>query len=252
MRRFLYLTAFILIISIVQPTFAADCATKACVDVFTDPQNGGIIITAHQNRSGATPVPKPQPKPRPKPRPRPSVPRALVTHPFPRPTRKVYVAPRPRRTYRPRPKPQPTPTPVSAINLSDRIMQLIPTRHIYSQPSPQALVQVPITFWTDSASNFTTSVVILGIPVSVFLTPTYTWDFGDGKRLTTHSRGGPRPSTDIIHTYTRAGTYTVILSISWSGNWMADQLMYPVLGNAIVQTISMPLTVVAGPTKFTS
>ena len=252
MRKLLFLSLFAVISTSLTPAFAADCANKACVDVFTDPQNGGIIITAHQNRAGATPTPKPKPKP--KPRPRPAVPKAVVTHPSPRPTKSVYVAPRPRRTYKPRPKPRPKPTPsaVTEINLSDRIMQLIPTKHIYSQPSPQALVQVPTNFWTDSASNFTTSVVILGIPVSVFLTPTYTWNFGDGRSLTTHSRGGPRPSTDVTHIYTRAGKYTVTLSISWSGNWMADQLMYPVLGNAIVQTISMPLVVVPGPTKFTS
>ncbi len=46
--------------------------------------------------------------------------------------------------------------------------------------------------------------------------PRYTWDFGDGSTKTvTNSPGGPYPTGDVTHVYTRAAKYTVTLTVEW-------------------------------------
>ena len=208
---------------------AVQCSEKICVKVFTDPKTGQIIIQANQNRAGATPKP--------------------VVHrtPNPHPTRTWSPRPYTPRPYTPRPKPKA----VTAISLSDQLTQLIPIREIYYQPAPKTLAQVPVNLWTTTNPTFNTSVVILGIPVSVFLTPTYMWDFGDGTTLSTVDRGAPYPNGQIFHTYKTNGTYTASLTVSWTGSWMADKLLYPVLGGAIVQKMQVSILVLPAPTKYT-
>ena len=215
-------------------TPTAKCQTKVCVKVFTDPKTGQVIIQAYQNRPGSTPKPKPAtPKPKPT---RTWKPRPYVYRPY---------TPRPKSTAKPKPKV------VTAISLSDQLTQLIPTKEIYYQPSGRVLTQVPVNFWTTTSANFATSVVILQVPVSVNLNPTFQWEFGDGATLTTTDRGAAFPNGKVFHTYTRAGTYTASLTVSWAGTWMADTLSYPVLGGAIVQRMSTNIVVAPAPTKYT-
>jgi len=211
------------------PALAADnCSIKVCVDVQTDPATGRIIISAKKNPN----APKPTPKPR-------------STRPYtPRPI--------PTRAYTPRPyKPRPKPSPTQEVSLTDRLIALIPTTAIHMQPAHLALTQVPVNFWSDASIHFATNVVILGVPVSVSLNPTFTWNFGDGTPvLTTSLRGAPYPNLEITHTYKQAGHYTATQSISWAGTWAADLQSFPVLGGNIVQLNSLNVVVVPGPTKF--
>ena len=234
MKKLLIL-ALVLIPSV---AVAAPCETRVCVQVVTDPTTNQIVITAVQNKPGATAKPKSAPKPK--------VTRKYTPRPYtPRPT--------------PRPKPKKAvpkvavslkPKVIAAVSLSDRLTQLLPQRNIFYVPKAGAVVQVPMYFWTDATTSFATTSMILGISVGVTLTPTFVWDFGDGNTFTTSSPGAAYPDTTISHTYKMAGTYKVSLVISWGGTWSAENNVYPVLGGNIVQKYSATYVVSNAPTKF--
>jgi hypothetical protein len=230
MKRFLAPVLVLTLIS-ASPSQAADqCSVKVCVNVFTDPKTGEVVITAKRN--GRKPVVR-----------KPSVRRTVPLAPRPQPTR--TYKPRPRTIAKPKVH---TPGP----SLEDRITQLIPRSSIFLQPSGKVLTQVPTNFWTNTQARFQAKVLILDVLVGVNLVPTFSWDFGDGSpALITPFRGAPYPLTQITHTYTRAGNYTAALTISWSGTWSADGATFPVLGNNIIQVVQIPVNVVEGPTKFT-
>ena len=212
---------------------APNCSTKICVKVYTDPKTGKLIITAKRNGSSTSPKPVPTRtwKPRPyTPKPKPtftaaSKPIVIVT--------KKY-----------------TPKPVVKLSLSDQLAQLIPMKDIYYQPAVGALVQVPVNFWTTTPPTFKTSVVMLGIPITVYLQPTYLWNFGDGTTLSTANRGAPYPEHSITHIYRSTGTFSASLQISWSGNWQASGSTSAVSGGAIVQNIYTTVRVVGAPSKY--
>lgn len=208
---------------------AADqCSIKVCVKVFTDPHTGEVVITA--KRIGRKPAPRVKTSPRPK-----------VLLPRPKPTR----------TYKPRPKVV-RKARSAGPSLADRLTQLIPSKAIHLQPSGGVLVGVPANFWSDTSNRFQANVLILGVPVSVNLTPTFEWDFGDGSiPFTTSLTGAAYPRGEIAHTYHRAGSYQATLTVSWAGTWSSDGATFPVLGNNILQYMQLPVTVAEGPTKFT-
>ena len=216
---------------------AADqCSMKVCVKVFTDPRTGEVVITAKKNGHKATP--KPKPKPRPKPSSKPS-------------SKPIVQRPKPVRVYKPRARVI-RKAASAGPSLADRLTQLIPVRAMHIQPSGEVLVQVPANFWTDTGEKFQAHVLILGVPVSVDLTPTFEWDFGDGTpTFATSLRGAPFPNQEITHTYRQPGHYQATVRISWAGTWSSDGATFPVLGNNIVQFMQVPVFAVAGPTKFT-
>jgi hypothetical protein len=234
---FKILIALLLLLSVNPAIAAPNCNTKVCVKVYTDPKTGKLIITANRNGSSSTPKPNPTPTRTWKPRPY-----------TPRP-----YTPRP---YTPRPKPTSivtkkyTPKPVVKLSLSDQLAQLIPVKDIYHQPATSALVQVPVNFWTTTPPNFKTSVVMLGVPITVYLSPTYLWDFGDGTKLSSTTRGAPFPNQSITHTYTRTGSYAASLQITWGGTWKASGTTSDVSGGAIVQTLYTEVNVVSAPSKY--
>ena len=225
------LIALLLIFSANLAVAAPNCNTKVCVKVYTDPKTGKLIITANRNGSSTTPKPIPTRtwKPRPyTPKPKPTVavkPTVIVT--------KKY-----------------TPKPVVKLSLSDQLAQLIPIEDIFHQPALSALVQVPVNFWTTTPPTFKTSVVMLGVPITVYLSPTYLWDFGDGTKLSTTSRGAAFPNQSITHIYTRAGSYAASLQITWSGTWQASGATSAVSGGAIVQNLYSQVKVVTAPSKY--
>ena len=219
--------ASLLLLSASPAVAAPNCNTKVCVKVYTDPKTGKLIITANRNGSSTTPKPNPTPTRTWKPRP-----------------------------YTPRPKPTAivpkkyTPKPVVKLSLSDQLAQLIPVKDIFHQPATSALVQVPVNFWTTTPPTFKTSVVMLGVPITVYLSPTYLWDFGDGTKLSTTSRGAAFPNQSITHIYTRAGSYAASLQITWGGTWQASGATSAVSGGAIVQNLYTQVKVVTAPSKY--
>jgi hypothetical protein len=123
-------------------------------------------------------------------------------------------------------------------------------KDIYHQPTANALVQVPVNFWTTTPPTFKTSVVMLGVPIKVYLSPTYLWDFGDGTRLSTVSRGAVFPNQSITHIYRRAGSYMASLRITWGGSWKASGATSAVTGGAIVQNLYTKVRVSSAPSKY--
>ena len=219
------LIALLLLISINPATAAPNCNTKVCVKVYTDPKTGKLIITAKQNGSSTSPKPIPTRTWKP----RPYTPRPVATAIVP----KKY-----------------TPKPVVKLSLSDQLAQLIPMKEIHHQPATSALVQVPVNFWTTTPPNFKTSVVMLGVPITVYLSPTYLWDFGDGTKLSSTTRGAPFPNQSITHTYTRTGSYAASLQITWGGTWKASGTTSEVSGGAIIQNLYTQVKVVTAPSKY--
>jgi hypothetical protein len=225
------LIVLLLLFSANSAVAAPNCNTKVCVKVYTDPKTGKLIITANRNGSSSTPTPAPTRtwKPRPyTPKPKPTVavkPTVIVT--------KKY-----------------TPKPVVKLSLSDQLAQLIPVKDIFHQPATSALVQVPVNFWTTTPPTFKTSVVMLGVPITVYLSPTYLWDFGDGTKLSTTSRGAAFPNQSITHIYARAGSYAASLQITWGGTWQASGATSAVSGGAIVQNLYTQVKVVTAPSKY--
>jgi hypothetical protein len=129
---------------------------------------------------------------------------------------------------------------------------LIPIKDIYHQPATNSLVQVPVNFWTTTPPTFKTSVVMLGVPITVYLSPTYLWDFGDGTKLSTISRGAAFPNQSITHIYHRAGSYAASLQITWGGTWQASGATSTVSGGAIVQNLYTQVKVVTAPSKYSN
>jgi hypothetical protein len=229
------LITLLLLLSVNTAVAAPNCNTKVCVKVYTDPKTGKLIITAKRNGSSSSPKPIPT---------RTWKPRPYTPRPY---------TPRP---YTPRPKPTTivtkkyTPKPVVKLSLSDQLAQLIPVKDIYHQPAANALVQVPVNFWTTTPSTFKTSVTMLGVPITVYLSPTYLWDFGDGTRFSTLSRGAAFPNQSITHIYNRAGSYTASLQITWGGSWQASGATSAVSGGAIVQNLYTEVRVNSAPSKY--
>ncbi len=205
------------------------------------------MITATQNSPGSSPKPRVRATPRPVRTPRPHI---AKVRPKPAPSntktgsskkivRRVSKA---ARTF--------TPKVVAAVSLSDSLMQLIPSRGVYSQPAGAALTGLPVYFWTDTSTFFATSASILGIAVGVSLHPNFEWDFGDGAHVQTTTPGAGYPTGGISHVYSKSGRYLVRLAISWSGTWSAGGNHFPVLGDVILQNFSLDLVVAPGPTHY--
>ena len=239
------------------PQASADvhCTQGVCVDVSTNPTTGKITIHATLVRPGskATPRPLPQVTPKPKPKPKPTVapkpkqtmaprPRPQPIHRYPHPT-VTQATPHVIRK-RATPKPKPTPIEVPALSLSDQLTQLIPDSAIGVTPSTGLVTHIPIYFSTTAPAIFATQSFLLGISIGISLTPIYTWDFGDGS-----SEMRFTPET-VNHIYSKIGTFTVRLTISWSGTWSTNGYTYQVLGGAIVQSHSETIAVHQGPTQY--
>ena len=216
----------ILLLSGCDPVFAAPCLDKVCIRVYTDPKTGRVVIEANKGKPGATSTPKPK----------------IIT-PRPSPTRTWKPRPYTPRPYTPRPytsRPKVSRKPTS---LSDQLSRLIPGSLISKAPVGDVLVQVPVKFSTNTNLLFQTAVTILGTAVQVNLTPQFNWDFGDGSVSNEKVQ-------NIEHTYRHDGEYLVSLSVSWTGNWMANNVLNPITGGAIVKTVAIPVSVKRGPTKY--
>ncbi|MGY1619183.1 hypothetical protein ACI797_20775 [Geodermatophilus sp. SYSU D00691] len=105
-----------------------------------------------------------------------------------------------------------------------RYFQTLPLPQLTTQQQPpgNALVGLPVIFWTDSPTAQTFAVDIRGFQVVIVATATgFTWHTGDGTDLTTDHPGAPYPEHTIIHDY-RAGTYTASLTTTWSGTFSVN------------------------------
>lgn len=95
----------------------------------------------------------------------------------------------------------------------------LPTRQ---QPPGNALVGLPVVFFTDGPTTQTFTLDIRGFAVDITATASgFTWHTGDGTDLTTTTPGAPYPRHTISHDYA-AGTYTAALTTTWSATFSVD------------------------------
>ena len=216
-----------------------DCIDKTCVDVFTE--NNQLIITASKN--GAKPKPVPSKKVVVKPKPLASKKSA------PKPTLKTVP---PKKVTPTKAKPKVVPIKkVTTTSLSDRLIKLLPVGDINFQPENDALVNMPVYFWTQTPQRFSAVVPILDLIVYVNLYSTFTWSFGDGRVITTTNQGASFPTGQIINTYRANGDYPVNLKVSWRGTFTVNGVTAPISGNQITQSITRDISVVNAVGRFT-
>lgn len=90
------------------------------------------------------------------------------------------------------------------------------------QPPGNALVGLPVIFYTDSPTSQNFTVTIRGFTVTIVATATkYTWHTGDGTDLTTTEPGAPYPDQTITHDYS-SGAYTASLTTTWGATFSID------------------------------
>ncbi|MBI3429770.1 MAG: PKD domain-containing protein, partial [Actinobacteria bacterium] len=221
---------------------AAQCLTRTCVDVYIE--NGQIVIEGHKGsgKKSTAQVKKRVLQPEkiaPLPKPRATTTRrspagAVVRRAVPRKKilRKITrrVAP--------------------AISLSDKLVKLLPTASIARQPDQGALVNVPVIYWSDLPTVFTTRVSIVGEIVDVTMRPSFLWSFGDGTFFATTEAGRPYPEENITHIYSRAGTYLVTMLATWGGTWSHNGVARAITGQIRKLSVAT-LSVANGPTRIT-
>lgn len=223
----------ILFISLSTPAAAiADCTTTACVDVFTD--NNKIIITAQKGDGGAV------------------VKKRTVVVPTPKPT--LWFPPKPKaiptvkRTYKPRVRVKKAVT--TTVNLSDRLIKMVPTATIAYQPEFEPLVHVPVIFWCDLPTLFQSRVDIIGEVIDVALRPGFAWQWGDGQIFQTTEPGAPYPNQKVTHTYKHPGTYYVTLIATWNGTFKHNGATRAITGTIKIPSFAV-ITVVSANSTFT-
>ena len=213
--------------------FASDeCVDKTCVDVFT--QDNQLIITAQKNGNKPTAKPKVI-KPTAKPVPKPSIKPTLKLTPKPKPIKKI-AAPKPK---------------IASASLSDRLIKLLPVGDINFQPEKDALVNMPVYFWTKTPQRFNAVVPILDLIVYVNLYATFVWSYGDGTFMSTTNQGAAFPLGAIKHTYKNNNQYQVGLKVIWRGSWSVNGVTTPISGDGLTQSITRGLSVVDAVGRFT-
>jgi len=90
------------------------------------------------------------------------------------------------------------------------------------QPPGEALVGLPVIYFTDSPTTQDFTVDIRGFTVDITARAvSYAWDTGDGAVLTTTDPGAPYPDQTVTHDYS-AGTYTASLTTTWGATYSVD------------------------------
>ncbi|MGY1812802.1 hypothetical protein [Blastococcus sp. SYSU D00820] len=114
----------------------------------------------------------------------------------------------------------PAPSPAEVF----RYFQQLPLPRLTTQQQPpgNALVGLPVVFFTDDPVTQTFTVDIRGFTVDIVATAqSYTWHTGDGAHLTTTDPGAPYPDHTVTHDYA-AGTYTASLTTTWGATFSVD------------------------------
>ncbi len=114
----------------------------------------------------------------------------------------------------------PAPTPEEVFRYFERLP--LPQLPTLQQPPGDALVGLPVIFFTDGPTTQGYSLDIRGFTVDIVATAdAFTWRTGDGTDLTTTDPGAPYPDHTVTHDYA-SGTYTASLTTTWSGVFSVD------------------------------
>jgi hypothetical protein len=223
------LIAILILISTVNAAYSA-CEGETCIDVKADQESNEVVITVKKGRAGR------EVSSSPKPRPNPTIKQPWIPWlPKPPAASKSAVA-------GPKPSPRPRVKRISGSQISDQVKSLIPRGEIITQPLDNILVNQSVNFITNTPMHFTTVLVVLGTPITIHLTPEFSWQFGDGNSYSTRLAGAPYPLMLIENTYKTSGEKRVDLTTTWSGFWRAGSLSAPIDG-AIVQKVSRQIDI---------
>lgn len=114
----------------------------------------------------------------------------------------------------------PAPSPDEVFRYFERLP--LPQLPTHQQPPGNALVGLPVIFFTDGPTTQTYRLDIRGFTVDIVATAEgFTWHTGDGADLTTTDPGAPYPGQTVTHDYS-SGTYTASLTTTWSGTFSVD------------------------------
>ncbi|MCZ2846608.1 hypothetical protein [Modestobacter sp. VKM Ac-2978] len=114
----------------------------------------------------------------------------------------------------------PPPSPAEVFRYFETLP--LPQLTTRQQPPGEALVGLPVIFFTDSPTTQTFTVDIRGFDVLITANAvSYTWRTGDGTTLTTTDPGAPYPDHTISHEYS-SGTYTASLTTTWGATYSVD------------------------------
>lgn len=229
--------------------FAAECVGKTCVDVYVE--NGQLVIEGHKGSAKkAKAVPKRTVIPG-----APVVPKKAAPSPTVTSTRRSPVLSQPKKaTVRKKSVQRSAKKSVrkvtSDVSLSDKLVKLLPTAAIAKQPNENALVNVPVIYWSDLPTIFTTKVSIVGEVIDVTMRPSFLWSFGDGTFFATTQAGRPYPDQKITHIYSHSGTYVVTMLATWGGTWSHNGVARAITGEIRKLSVAV-LSVANGPTRIT-
>jgi len=134
---------------------------------------------------------------------------------------------------------------------------LFPGLGVKVQPSGRTLVNLDTVVYTDESKVSTNSVSLLGFPVVVEATPmSYTWNFGDGKTLTTSTPGKAYPSKEITHKYLKRGNVSVTLTTNYAARynvadtgWQYVDGTVPITGPATALIVREAVPVLVDPQR---
>ncbi len=179
------------------------CEGETCIDVKADQESNEVVITVKKGKAGRESSTSPKPKPTPKPRVKqpwiPWLPKPVLTN------KAVALGPKP--------SPKPRVKRISGSQISDQVKSLIPRGEIITQPLDNILVNQSVNFMTNTPMHFTTVLVVLGTPITIHLTPEFSWQFGDGNSYGTRLAGAPYPLMLIENTYKSSGQKRVELTL---------------------------------------
>jgi hypothetical protein len=98
----------------------------------------------------------------------------------------------------------------------------LPQLATQQQPPGNALVGLPVIFYTDSPITQTFTVNIRGFTVDIVAGATgFTWHTGDGADVSSTSPGAPYPNQTVTHDY-RSGSYTAYLTTTWGATFSVN------------------------------
>lgn len=105
-----------------------------------------------------------------------------------------------------------------------RYFQTLPLPELLTQQQPpgNALVGLPVIFFTDSPTQQTFTVDIRGFQVVIVAgAQSYSWHTGDGTTLTSTDPGAPYPGQTVTHDYS-SGSYTAYVTVTWGATFSVD------------------------------
>ncbi|MCZ3388617.1 MAG: PKD domain-containing protein [Actinomycetia bacterium] len=125
-----------------------------------------------------------------------------------------------------------------ATRLSDVVVKDVPPLQPRSQPRGGTLIGLPAVFAAGQPATLgKRRFTLVGFEIVLDGRASWTWDFGDGKALTTDEPGGDWPDMTVSHAYSGAGSYPVSTRSTWEAWFTVDGLgPWPVGGEPVVQT----------------